>query len=170
MPTRKYESRGGPGLADLARIIRRESTELVDDRLALADFIIINLVAGAPDGHAKNISLLREPGYTALAPLYDLASGLAYASTRVDRSVALSIGGERVPSRIRRRQWQKAADSLALDPHLLCRRVEALAEGYPGAFEAVLARLPAGTPGVAEIADRALPELSRHSGIVLDGL
>jgi serine/threonine-protein kinase HipA len=37
MPAHKYESRNGPGLADMMRVITRESTGLFDDRLALAD-------------------------------------------------------------------------------------------------------------------------------------
>lgn len=59
MPSAKYEQRGGPTLGDMVRVIRQESTRQESDILALADFLIINVVAGAPDGHSKKITILR---------------------------------------------------------------------------------------------------------------
>lgn len=170
MPAHKYESRNGPGLADMMRVVTRESTSPFDDRLALADFLIINLVAGAPDGHAKNVSLLRAPGLARVAPLYDLATGLAYDARTVERSVALSIGGERVASRIRRHQWRKAAETLGLDPELLIERVAVLAEAFPKAFEEVLEGLTDFAPGAGEVAERTLPALRAHTRHILDRL
>ncbi|WP_017611099.1 HipA domain-containing protein [Nocardiopsis xinjiangensis] len=170
MPAHKHESRNGPGLMDMMRVITRESTGLLDDRLALADFVIINLVAGAPDGHAKNISLLRAPGLTRVAPLYDLATGLVYEARTVERSVALSIGGERIASRIRRHQLGKAAAVLGLDPELLMERVATLAETFPKAFEDALEGLTGSVPGAGEVAERTVPALKAHTRRILDRL
>lgn len=61
LPEAKYEARGGPGLAAMVRVISQQLTAPEDDLLALADFVIVNVVAAAPDGHAKNISILRAP-------------------------------------------------------------------------------------------------------------
>ncbi|MDF1488951.1 HipA domain-containing protein [Tessaracoccus caeni] len=163
MPDRKYESRGGPGLREMARVVDRESTDRLGDRLALADFAIINLVAGAPDGHAKNISLLRAPRSTVIAPLYDLATGLAYEASQVDRSVAVSIGGERLASRIRAKQWAKMAHTLNLDTDLVLRRVYNLAASFPDLFEAALNKLPADTPGIDQVLTRTMPHLTQHT-------
>jgi serine/threonine-protein kinase HipA len=170
MPLQKYESRGGPQLRDMIRIVARESTDPLADRLALADFLIVNLVAGAPDGHAKNISVRRAPEFTDVAPLYDLATGLAYDSRRVDRSVALSIGGERDVSRIRRRQWEKAAALLGLEPDLVIGRVADVTARLPSAFEAEVHRLGDDVPGVQQVAERTLPALQDHAQKVLDRL
>ncbi|HEX5018516.1 MAG TPA: type II toxin-antitoxin system HipA family toxin [Actinomycetes bacterium] len=169
VPERKYESRGGPGLSDMVRVIRQQSTDLDGDRRALADFLAINVVAGAPDGHAKNVSMLRLPGRIWVAPLYDLATGFAYDSTRVDRSVALSVGGEREPSRIRTRQWTKAADVLGIAPELLLGRVRHLASAFPAAFGESMEGV-ADAPGAAEVAERTLPELEKHCQRILDQL
>lgn len=170
LPEAKYEARGGPRLADLAGLVRRQSTDQGDDLLALADFAVVNLVAGAPDGHSKNISLLLAPGGERwIAPLYDLASGLAYDSETVERKVALSIGGERIFSRIRTKQWEKTAAVLGLPLELLLSRVRMMAEEYPAAFEAELEAV-AGTPGADEVAGRALPELRKHCRSLLDQL
>lgn len=170
LPAQKYESRGGPGVADLARVVRRESTDPDADRRALADFLIINLVAGAPDGHAKNLSLIRMPGRVGLAPLYDLATGLAYDTDTVERQVALSIGGERIASRIGQRQWTKAARLIGLQPEAMINRVKALALPFPRAFESALAALPDSVPGVQEVAERAAPALMEHTTRLLERL
>ena len=169
MPEYKYEDRGGPQLTDMMRVAKRETADLDDARRALADFLIVNLVAGAPDGHSKNISLLRAPNGNRVAPLYDLATGLAYDAENVDRSVALSIGGQRNPSRIRRHQWEKAAGTLGLEADLLIERMSMMAEAFPDAFEDSLSELRE-VPGIDELRERALPRLKDHTRKVLERL
>ncbi|MFG1911822.1 type II toxin-antitoxin system HipA family toxin [Kribbella sp. NPDC048928] len=162
LPEMKYESRGGPRLTDMAGLVRRWSSDRDDDLMALADFAAINLVAGAPDGHSKNISLLIAPdGRRRIAPLYDLATGLSYDRGSVERSVALSIGGERMFSRVRRRQWEKAAGTLGLGPDLLIGRAGGLVERYPDAFERAVSNAQ-DIPGAAEVGARTLPALRDH--------
>lgn len=96
-PSRKYEAPNGPGLLAYARVLREHSNDLNEDRAALADFVAINYVSGSTDGHAKNNSLALRPDGTFVAPLYDLATGLAYDTNSPggDREVAPSIGGRR---------------------------------------------------------------------------
>lgn len=170
MPANKYEARRGPTLRDMMRVVTRESTSELDDKLALADFVAVNLVAGAPDGHSKNISLLRAPGYVGIAPLYDLATGLTYDSEKVDRSVAVSVGGERLVSRIRQRQWAKGAAVLGLPTDLLVNRVAVLASSFPDAFETAISAMAGNVPGAEEVGDRTVPALRKHSEIILNGL
>lgn len=162
LPERKYESRGGPRLTDMAGVVRKWSSHRDDDLMALADFAAINLIAGAPDGHSKNISLLlAHDGHRRIAPLYDLATGLSYDRGSVERSIALSVGGERIFSRIRRKQWEKAAGTLGLDPDLLVGRVRGLAEQYPDAFERAVTN-SSDIPGANEVGARTLPALREH--------
>jgi serine/threonine-protein kinase HipA len=169
LPQNKYESRGGPSLANMMRVVRQQSTGLGDDRLALADFLIINLVAGAPDGHSKNVSMLRTPERTWIAPLYDLATGLVYDTADVDRSVALSIGGERRVSRIGPRQWARAARTLGLPYEALCARAAQLTSDYPAAFAEALTSVVE-APGADEVADRTVHVLKDHAKRILAGL
>lgn len=162
LPELKYESRGGPRLTDMAGVVKRWSSYRDDDLMALADFAAVNLVAGAPDGHSKNISLLLAPdGQRRIAPLYDLATGLSYDPGPVERSIAVSIGGERIFSRIRRKQWEKAAGTLGLAADLLIGRAKGLAEHYPDAFERAVANAQ-GIPGATEVGARTLPALREH--------
>ncbi|MEZ5088531.1 MAG: HipA domain-containing protein [Micropruina sp.] len=163
-------SRGGPGVCrGLAQASSGEATDPDADRRALADFLIINLVAGAPDGHAKNLSLIRMPGRVGLAPLYDLATGLAYDTDTVERQVALLVSGERIASRIGQRQWTKAARLIGLQPEAMINRVKP-AMPFPRAFESALAALPDSVPGVQEVAERAAPALMEHTTRLLERL
>lgn len=162
LPDMKYESRGGPRLTDMAGAVRKWSSERDDDLMALADFAAVNLVAGAPDGHSKNIALLLAPdGRRRIAPLYDLATGLSYDRGSVERSVAVSVGGERIFSRIRRKQWEKAAGTVGLEADLVIGRVRGLAEQYPDAFERAVVQAQ-GIPGADEVGARTLPALREH--------
>ncbi len=57
--------------------------------------IFFNCLIGAPDAHAKNYSLILGNGRNAaLAPMYDVASGLAYENLRRKGRLAMAIGGE----------------------------------------------------------------------------
>ena len=166
LPDRKYESRGGPGLADLMRVVRQQSTDADDDRLALADFLVINAVAGAPDGHSKNISMIRAPGRRWVAPLYDLATGLVYDSDRVERAVAVSIGGERRLARVHARQWDKAASTLGIAPSALRDRVAQLAGGFPAAYDRAVEDA-AEVPGAVEVGEWSSEVVRSHCEAIL---
>ena len=167
-PERKYETNGGPTLDDMVRLINKQSTSEIDDLYALADFVLINVIAGAPDGHSKNISMLHLPGASWVAPLYDLASAMVYDSADVDRTVAVAVGSERQVSRIRHKQWAKAAHKLGLPDDELVSRVASAAEGFPTAFRNALSAL-AGAPGADEVAERT-EALEAHCATVLNGL
>lgn len=92
------------------------------------------------------------------------------ACPKVERSVALSIGGERVASRIRRHQLRKAARTLGLDAELLIGRLEMLTEAFLKAFEESLEKLAGSVPGVREVAERTLSVLQAHTRHILDRL
>lgn len=168
LPENKYEQRGGPTLTDMSKLVESQSADRRSDARALADFVAINVVAGAPDGHSKNISLLRGRENW-VAPLYDLATGLVYDKSTVDRSVAVSVGGERYLSRIHAKQWRKAAEILKLDGDDLLGRVRHMAQQFPGAFEAALID-HAGAPGVDELLTRSNAAVAEHCARVLDRL
>lgn len=161
LPDRKYEHKGGPSLVAMVRTLNQQSSDRDDDLLALADFLIINVVAGAPDGHSKNISLIRTPGRTWVAPLYDLATALVYDTDRVERTVAVSVGEERDPARIYGKQWDRAALALALPADLVRARAAHLAATFPDAYQQALSNV-SDAPGAVEVADRSIPVVQSH--------
>ena len=70
----KYESDGGPGLADLAGVLSG-SVQAGQDLAALLKTQVLFWMLAAPDGHAKNFSIRLLPqGRYSLAPLYDVMS------------------------------------------------------------------------------------------------
>lgn len=70
----KYEADGGPGLADIAAVLRGSMQPRADLDMLLKAQLLFWLLA-APDGHAKNFSIRLLPeGRYALTPLYDVMS------------------------------------------------------------------------------------------------
>lgn len=93
LPENKYTENGGPVAPDIAAAIDRFIDDPDTDKKAFFLMVVANHLLGAPDGHAKNFSLLEYPdGGVRLAPMYDCASGLPYDGPR-DRRVAMGIGG-----------------------------------------------------------------------------
>lgn len=73
-PHRKYEADGGPGIADIARVLTGSVNAGADLKSFLKTQLLFWMIA-APDGHAKNFSLRILPlGRYTLTPLYDVMS------------------------------------------------------------------------------------------------
>ncbi len=114
---RKYESEGGPSLAQCIRLIRDASAEPQIDALLLIRWQLFNAAVGNADGHAKNLSLLHAASGFRLAPFYDLVCTRAYP--RLDRRLALHFGGSADPATLGPAAWQRAATDLAVGERFL---------------------------------------------------
>ena len=123
---RKYEADGGPSLADCVRLLRDTVADPVIDVERLMNWQAFNWLAGNSDGHAKNLALLHSGGTIRLAPFYDLVCTRAIA--RVDRRLAMGIGGETDPGMISASHWQALAAECGIRPRFLQRLVHALAD------------------------------------------
>jgi serine/threonine-protein kinase HipA len=169
MPDRKYEEHGGPGIAEMAAVLRTNSRNPRPEIERLTDFLLVNYAVAAPDGHAKNVSIRILPnGNVGLAPLYDLASGLPYDKQDVDRKIALSIGGERFAGRIHGSQWARAARQLGVEEDRLRERARTLLSGFPDAFRDALDSV--GTPAAREVWVRAAGNLASYQCLALASL
>lgn len=70
----KYENEGGPGIADIMKLLLFSEEQETDRRMFLKAQLLFWLLA-APDGHAKNFSIfLGREGRFTLTPLYDVMS------------------------------------------------------------------------------------------------
>lgn len=80
-PALKYEEQGGPTLRDFAAVIRNFGDPR--DVISLLRRTTFSMAVGNADAHAKNFSVLHEPGIPAirLAPLYDVLSTIALELT-----------------------------------------------------------------------------------------
>jgi serine/threonine-protein kinase HipA len=170
-PSQKYQSDGGPGPADIVRILRdhmpHQQSEV--DVIAFVDALVFNWLIGAPDAHAKNYALLLSGRQVRLAPFFDIASALAYPDIYGPKiKLAMKIGGSYRLSSIGRHAWERLAAELRLDPELLIVRARQLAERLPDVFsticaDSVIVALDSALPG------RLLDQVaSRSRGCIAD--
>lgn len=162
----KYEEYGGPSAGDLVRLLRDQSHTAAAARRSVARFvdgIILNAVLGASDAHARNYAVMLGPDGPTLAPLFDVASGLAYLTPAASRRLlSMSIGGEYDLDRIGAEQWRRFADQVKLDPAEILARVEQFAIAVPDAFRAELDAV-GGSVEAEELRERLLPALAANA-------
>jgi serine/threonine-protein kinase HipA len=134
-PAKKYQNQGGPGPREVADLLRREMPGRVaaDAIWRFADALIWNWLIGGTDAHAKNYSLLLAGDQVRLAPLYDVASALPYATHEKELRLAMKVGKEYKLNPYRNR-WPAAAADLGLDPVALNERAIELGTIAPDAF------------------------------------
>ncbi|HEY6781226.1 MAG TPA: HipA domain-containing protein [Thermoleophilaceae bacterium] len=128
---RRYEATGGPSAADCFALVRATVPTPARDILALVDVVAFDLLIGNHDANANSFSLLTTPVGPKLAPLRDLVSTAVYP--QLSRKLALRIGGKRRPDRVRRRQFERFAESAGLGPSAVRRRVIQLSTRAPRA-------------------------------------
>lgn len=121
----KYEDEGGPSFPDAVALVRDHSVVPLDDVDALVRWLAFDAIVGNADGHAKNLSLVRRDGLR-LAPFYDLVCTRSYDA--LERRLAMSVGGERDPDRLRPTHLEACARALDVKPRLLFATFEAMAE------------------------------------------
>ncbi|MEX2311361.1 MAG: type II toxin-antitoxin system HipA family toxin, partial [Rhodospirillales bacterium] len=98
-PTQKYQSEGGPGIADILELLKAGDDPARDQQTFLAAQIFFWLI-GATDGHAKNFSIFLKPGGAfEMTPLYDILTAQPFADdntiTRRQFRLAMSVGNNR---------------------------------------------------------------------------
>lgn len=160
MPDQKYAADGGPGARDLVRLFAR--TNRADFNVASFTYMLFfNYLIGGTDAHAKNYSLmLAEGGSAIIAPMYDVASGLAYDSIRRKGRLAMGIGGEnrfgRVGSGALKRYAEAAQQAGAQISYETCLTfMTDLAQEIPVSLAVVFDEMSAaGMPGTGELRER----------------
>jgi len=164
MPTRKYESDGGPGAVDVTTLLSRYSSAPDVDAARFLDAMMFNWLIGGTDAHAKNFALLHgTPGEVRLAPLYDVISALPYPSLGgTPRSLAMAIHGERAIDRIDSSHWRGLARSVGFEPSLVLDRLVDLSARLPDAVDRVIADHDA-DPAAGAIVARLLNPVVAHA-------
>lgn len=163
-PGRKYESHGGPGVAQILDLLL-QSQEPVKDRSTFFRALVVYWMLAAIDGHAKNFSLrLLAGGRCRMTPLYDVLSAhpiVARKELAVQKlSMAMALDGKH-----RHYRWQ--------EQHARHWISTAKRSRFPEAEAArILEECAAHAPKVAEEVRKALPEGFPDSvgAPILDGL
>ena len=140
----KYEDYDGPSAADVARLLWEASPTAAQARSNVARFLdglIYNTVIGAPDAHARNYALLLDGEDVSFAPLYDVATGLAYDQPEERRVTSMAIGGLFALAQIDAPAWRRLAADVRVDGDELLARARQIAEATPSAMDQALAEL-----------------------------
>lgn len=159
-PSRKYQADGGPGVGEIADLFTRlDLTDRVASANRFLDALIYNVLIGGTDAHAKNYSLLLQGSRAQLAPLYDLASAVAYPSDRPLES-SMRIGDHRIMREISPTDWAKVGRRLGVGGDTAVARFGTLRDALPGALDEGMSTLPASTRRRAE---RLSEQITSHA-------
>lgn len=163
---RKYQSEGGPGLADLFALLRRAVAVPARDAPTLLGYVALSFLVANHDAHGKNYSLLynSRSDRAMLAPAYDVLSTIAYRKVRpMSRRMAMSIGGEYRPDHVRARHLDRVLGEAGLGAAAARRRLRALAADARGAARASRDALAAGGWD-APVLERMLTIVDQRAG------
>lgn len=145
------------------------------ERLALVDRLLLNLLLGNNDAHAKNFALLHdERDIVRLAPAYDLVATSLYPALS-DR-FAMKIGPAKRIEELDDTAWRFFTDEVELGLPYLRRRGVELADAAVTALDGLLSRLERENPALVrdvyplrrrrELVDR-LSELVRKNARIV---
>jgi len=135
MPDRKYQADGGPGFADLVRVIRRACTAPIIDIELLVGIALFNLLVGNCDAHGKNFSLLHRENRKGLSPFYDLVSTTMWPE--LDTKLSMRFGKEYRLEKIERSDLDAFAADLGVKVVLVMERLSLFIDTAPVAWESV---------------------------------
>lgn len=141
----KYQSDGGPGVAQVAEAIRGGSSKPGEDVESFAKVLAFNYLVAGIDGHGKNYSFLMAGSAVRLAPFYDLISAHGiWEPERVafDARMAMKYGREYRLRKIDGRNLVRTADDLGMDRAAFLDIVTSVAKGLPEAMSLALEELP----------------------------
>lgn len=143
LPTRKYQSDGGPGTRDIVELLRTFSSNASEDVDTFLDSIVYNWLIAGTDAHAKNYALLiATHGQVRLAPLYDIASILPYHDLDIEKAkFSMKIGGEYRLRNIGAYHWRKLAQELRTDPEIIVPRIDDVGQKLTEQIPEVVNRL-----------------------------
>lgn len=96
-------------------------------KLGFLRWVIFQVLIGNTDAHAKNVTFFSDSTRLALAPAYDLVSGLALIDAHVSDHLAMAIGDNFDPRSVRAYDWALMAHESKIAPRLVASELRSLA-------------------------------------------
>lgn len=126
----KYENIGDGYLIKMFELIKKYSSNPIEDMLKLWDLTIFNYLIGNTDNHIKNHGLLYSPDLQAvrLAPAYDILSTCIY--DECTRKMSLSIGDKIFIDEINRNSFIEAAKEIGLGTNMAMKHFDVMADKF----------------------------------------
>lgn len=166
---RKYETDGGPGIAEVCAVLGSADDPRRDRMVFLRAQAAYWLLA-ATDGHAKNFSVFLGPaGRFALAPLYDVMSLQPNLDTgelpRNKAQLAMAVGNSRRRrvDVVRWRHFMQSARAFSLPLVEVEAALNEIGAAFPKALDHVAANLPESFP--LSLADAIASGALRRLGV-----
>jgi serine/threonine-protein kinase HipA len=135
-PMHKYQEHGGPGLTEIAELLRAYATSPIPDILKLLRLTIFNTLIGNADAHGKNFALLHLAEGLELAPAYDLVSTAVYP--RGNPRLAMDIGPATDLSQVDRPALEAMFDACGVPSRLAQRTIADTCDAIVGALPAAI--------------------------------
>lgn len=122
----KYEKTPSGYMARMFELLRNNSSNPIEDQIALLRIIIFNYLIGNTDCHVKNFSLLYSEDLKSkrLAPAYDLVATRVYKTTS---DMSFYIGDELNITKINRSKFEMAASEIGLSSNLVLNNFDDVA-------------------------------------------
>ena len=153
----KYEKPGDAYIQRMFSLLRRYSSQPIEDMTRLWDQIVFHCLIGNTDAHLKNYSLLYSGDLRTirLAPVYDVVSTTVYpASTR---KLSFRIGSAETIDEITSADFEAAAREAGLGVRMAMGRYREMAERFVPALRAAAETLSGqGFTSAAELAEKIL--------------
>lgn len=169
-PLHKYQSDGGPGIAQVMNLLLG-SDHAERDRNNFFKTQIIFWVLAATDGHVKNFSIAHLPGYRYRAtPIYDVLSAhpvIGKGKNQISphkAKLAMAVRGSAnyyLIEKIQRRHWIEQAQQVGLGAAAAEQLIEAVTESTESVIGAVGKLLPNNFP--IDMAEAVFSGMRRQS-------
>ncbi|WP_412515160.1 type II toxin-antitoxin system HipA family toxin [Vibrio cyclitrophicus] len=150
----KYESQGGPSIAQIMELLMGSSNAL-EDRYNFMRFQVFQWLIGATDGHAKNFSIYIDKGGSyRLTPFYDILSaypllggkGLNIRKLKLAMGLKATKGKKYEISKIMPRHFLDTAKAVNFNQDTMQEIIDEMKDALPKAMLQVSATLPKGFP------------------------
>ncbi|HIF9086233.1 TPA: type II toxin-antitoxin system HipA family toxin [Photobacterium damselae] len=150
----KYESQGGPGIAQIMELLMGSSNAL-EDRYNFMRFQVFQWLIGATDGHAKNFSIYIDKGGSyRLTPFYDILSaypllggkGLNIRKLKLAMGLKATKGKKYEISKILPRHFLDTAKDVNFNQDTMQEIIDEMKDALPKTMLQVSATLPKGFP------------------------
>lgn len=150
----KYESDGGPGIADIMKLLMGSKNALTD-RDTFMRFQVFQWLIGATDGHSKNFSIFLEAGGSyRLTPFYDILSayplvggnGLNNRELSLAMGLKVNKGKKRKIEMIFPRHFIASAKSVGFDTRQMQTIMDEFLVSLPHAIDRLKQRMHANIP------------------------